>query len=99
MADIVGGQAYMLVDQEDCNVLPIPGISVKSLFDRRFFCLGIDNKKVLLGIWRRCNMLTVDLSTMLISSRHPIAELGALDGIHTPIPASSKPVTESCIME
>jgi hypothetical protein len=49
--------SYMLIDQEDPNVLPLCCEPLESLFDGCIVSLVIDNEKVLLRIWRWRNML------------------------------------------
>ena len=47
----------MLVDEQDGNVLSVMCIIVKCLFDCGGFCLGVDNKEILLRIWWLRDML------------------------------------------
>ena len=47
----------MLVDEKDGNVLSVMCIIVKCVFDCGGFCLGVDNKEILLCIWWLRDML------------------------------------------
>lgn len=49
--------AYMLVDQENANILPLSGESIKCFLDCGIVRLAVYNEKVLLGIWRGSDML------------------------------------------
>lgn len=60
-------------------------IPVKGLLNGRGLGLGIDDEEVLLGVGRLSDVLCV------FQRRFPTAR----SCLHTPIPASSKPVTES----
>ena len=48
---------YILIYQQNGDILPILCISVKGLFDRRGLCLRVDNEEVLLCVWRLGDML------------------------------------------
>lgn len=65
----------MLIYENNCNVLPIPGVPVKCLFDGGCFGLRIDDKKVLLSFWRRRDMLMIESSTTLRLQSDHIAGL------------------------
>ena len=47
----------MLVDEQDCYIRSVMCIIVKCLFDCGGFCLGVDNKEILLRIWWLRDML------------------------------------------
>jgi len=48
---------YVLVDQHDCNVLPLPGELVECFLDSGLLGFGIDDKVVLLRVWSFGDML------------------------------------------
>jgi hypothetical protein len=48
---------YMLVDQHDRNVLPLPGELVECFLDSGLLSFGIDDKVVLLRVWSFGDML------------------------------------------
>lgn len=77
----------MLVDQHNANVFPLGRESLKCLLDGRGIRLGVDNEEVLLRVWRGRDMLPSG-----ISHDRAHGEASKL----TPIPARSRPVTESC---
>lgn len=52
-----GGDAYMLVDQDNGNVLALLCEAVECAFDGRGFRLGIDYQVVLLAVWGVCDVL------------------------------------------
>lgn len=51
--------AYMLVDEENGNILSVLCEPVKCLLDGRCLGLGIDHKEIPLRIRRLCDMLCV----------------------------------------
>jgi hypothetical protein len=48
---------YVLVDQYDRNVLPLPGELVESFLDSGLLGFGIDDEVVFLGVWGFGDML------------------------------------------
>ncbi len=48
---------YMLIDEQDPNILPLHGESLKGLLDSCVIRLAIHNEKVLLRVRRRRNVL------------------------------------------
>jgi hypothetical protein len=48
---------YVLVDQHDRNVLPLPGELVECFLDSGLLSFGIDDKVVLLRVWSFGDML------------------------------------------
>ena len=70
---------YMLIYEQDCNVLSVVCVSVKCLLDRAGLGLGVDDEEVLLGVWWLGNMLIDDISTRLIPilliRRRPMADV------------------------
>ena len=48
---------YMLVDQYDRNVLPLPGELIECFLDSGLLSFGIDDKVVLLRVWSFGDML------------------------------------------
>lgn len=83
---------YMLVYEQDSNILSIMCIPVERLLDCRCLRLRVDHQEVLLGIRWLSDMLLRSISQSSFH-RKPI-DLGDLGG-RTPMPASSRPVTES----
>jgi hypothetical protein len=56
-ATAIQEEPYMLVDQENTNILPLSGEPVESFFDGRVFGLAVDDQEVLLRIWWLSDML------------------------------------------
>jgi hypothetical protein len=81
---------YVLVDQHNSDILPLPGELVESLLDGRLFGFGVDDQVVLLRV--RCvgHMLQILLAYVVIIWENSIAR--------TPTPANKMPVTESYAM-
>ena len=79
----------MLVNKQNANILPLAREAIERLLNRMCFRLGIDNKKVLLRVWRVGNVL---FSVNASSLRWTQFWLGR----RTPMPARRRPVTESC---
>ena len=76
--------SYVLVDEENRNILALAGVIVESLFDGMVVCLCIDDEEVLLGFWGWGYVLFGSASCV-----------GGSFGALTPMPARSRPVTES----
>jgi hypothetical protein len=85
----VEGVANMLIDQDYANVLSLCRKPLKRRFNCGVICLCVYHKEVLLVVWRRRDML----ETGLLMSGEVLREEGFL---RTPMPARSRPVTESC---
>jgi hypothetical protein len=81
---------YVLVDQHNSDILPLPSELVESLLDGRLFGFGVDDQVVLLRV--RCvgHMLNMLLANVVSIRDNSIAR--------TPTPANKMPVTESCGM-
>ncbi len=83
------GITDMLVDQDNTDVLALCGKPFESGFDSSVVRLPVDNKEVLLRIGRGRHMLQEARQRR----KTPAQRKG---DSHTPIPARSSPVTESC---
>lgn len=83
----ISEKSYMLVYEQNANVLPLRCEFLECFFDSCVIRLAVDNKEVLLRVWRLSDMLpSVRINwPILLSYRVP-----------TPMPANSRPVTESC---
>ncbi|KAM3076919.1 hypothetical protein ACMFMF_004835 [Clarireedia jacksonii] len=80
----------VLVDQEDSNVLSLSCKPLKCFLDSCIIRLAVNDKEILLRIWRRRDMLTLRKYASF-GGRRKVDE-----NILTPIPANNNPVTESC---
>lgn len=78
---------YMLVDQQNGNVLALAGEAVECCLDGAVFRLGVDDEEVLLRVWRLGDVLYIVSPLCLDLS---LSSWGL-----TPTPASSMPVTVS----
>lgn len=90
----------MLVDQHDADVLPLGGEALKCSFNGSIVRLCVHYQKVLLRVWRGRDMLvrrgatwvrTKEPSSMRLKGGASLSQALKL----TPMPARSKPVTES----
>ncbi len=79
----------MLVDQDNANVLALRGEPIKGRLDGRALRLVVHHQEVLGGVCARGHMLTE------LGSVHERQYQERARESHTPIPASSSPVTES----
>lgn len=83
---------YVLVDQENRDILALSGEAVECCLNGAVFCLCVHNEEVLLRVRGLCHVLEViSLIARLLSP--PYQELNSA---LTPTPASSMPVTVSC---
>lgn len=52
-------KTYVLVDQDDCNVFPLPGELVERFFDGGLLGFGVDDEVVFLRVWSFGHMLCI----------------------------------------
>lgn len=79
----------MLIDEQDGYVFAVTGIAVEGGFDGGGFRFGIDDEEVLLCVRRLCYVLDI------FQSEHSRNTVPVRETRRTPMPARSRPVTES----
>lgn len=79
----------MLVDQHDAYVFPLCGEPLEGGLDCRIVRLVVHDQEVLLRVWWSRDMLVV-----IVSADKMIKHMYG----RTPMPASSRPVTESYVV-
>lgn len=98
------GSPYMLVDQDDADVLPRLRVLLKRLLDLSRLGLSVDDEEVPLGVRAGGHMLESGVSAEILPTSfcNQSYRVGRRGGPgsgraeRTPMPARRRPVTESC---
>lgn len=62
--------AYVLIYQENSNVLPFLCETIECLLDSSIICLVVHNEEVLLRVWRSSNMLVIFSAILSVWTLH-----------------------------